>query len=68
MGISARTHTQTNGRISDDYHANLRDQGALNWNIGVASVFAWALSVMPAKDGWWSTPVQPGHPCEQNTN
>ena len=40
--------------------------GALNWNIGTASVFAWALSVMPAKDGWWTTPSQPGHPYKDN--
>ena len=30
------------------------------------AVFAWALSVIPAKDGWWTTPSQPGHPYKDN--
>ena len=85
--MSTEQQAVTNGRISDDYHSNLNDQGeppryrchlelhpsqdvsltgALNWNIGTASVFAWALSVIPAKDGWWTTPSQPGHPYKDN--
>ena len=51
----------TNGRVSGDYHANAHNQGALNRDIGISSIFCWALSVMPAKDGWWSTPNQPGN-------
>ena len=57
---STEQQAVTNGRISDDYHSNLHDSGAYNWNIGVASIFAWSLSIMPSKDGWWSTAVQPG--------
>ena len=64
--MSTEQQAVTNGRISDDYHANLKDEGALNWNIGTASIFGWALSVLPAKDGWWSTPDQPGHPYKDN--
>jgi hypothetical protein len=64
--MSTEQPSVTNGRISDDYHSNLHDEGALNWNIGTASIFGWALSVIPAKDGWWSTPTQPGHPYKDN--
>jgi hypothetical protein len=32
--MSTEQQAVTNGRISDDYHANLHDEGALNWNIG----------------------------------
>eukprot|EP01043_Picozoa_sp_COSAG02_P020852 COSAG02_NODE_1040_length_15035_cov_198.613819_2_plen_825_part_00 len=64
--MSTQQQAVTNGRISNDYHANLRDAGAENWNIGTASIFGWALSVIPAKDGWWSTPTQPGHPYKDN--
>ena len=32
--MSTEQQVVTNGRISDDYHANLHDEGALNWNIG----------------------------------
>jgi hypothetical protein len=64
--MSTEQQAVTNGRISDDYHANLDDEGAENWNIGTASIFGWALSVLPAKDGWWTTPDQPGHPYTDN--
>ena len=64
--MSVEQQAVTNGRISDDYHANLNDEGGLNWNIGTASIFGWALSVLPAKDGWWTTPSQPGHPYKDN--
>eukprot|EP01047_Picozoa_sp_COSAG01_P024387 COSAG01_NODE_1505_length_10091_cov_18.350781_11_plen_267_part_00 len=64
--MSSEQQAVTNGRVSDDYHANLHDAGALNWNIGTASIFCWALSVIPAKDGWWSRPEQPGHPYKDN--
>lgn len=64
---SVEQQAVTNGRISDDYHANLTPQlGAENWDIGVASIFGWALSVIPAKDGYWTTPEQPGHPYKDN--
>ena len=53
----------TNGRVSSDYHANLTPQlNSDNWDIGVASIFCWALSTIPAKDGYWTTPEQPGNP------
>eukprot|EP00051_Salpingoeca_urceolata_P033171 m.19308 g.19308 ORF g.19308 m.19308 type:complete len:807 (-) comp5917_c0_seq1:58-2478(-) len=52
----------TNGRATDDYHASLNDQ----WQLGVVSTFVWALGLIPAKDGWWSTAVQPGHPYKDN--
>ena len=48
----------TNGRTTGDYHANLTDQ----WAIGVPSIVSYALGVIPAKDGFWSTAVQPGDP------
>ena len=40
--MSTMQQSVTNGRVSNDYHANLDDRGALNWDIGVASVFCWA--------------------------
>jgi hypothetical protein len=55
----------SNGRISDDYHAGLLD---FNWQIGLASVFSWAIDLIPAKDGFWSTAVQPGHPYPEGAN
>ena len=58
----------TNGRTTDDYHAGLypNDGRDLNWRTGLASVFQFALGVVPAKDGFWSTAVQPGHPYKDN--
>lgn len=47
----------TNARASGDYHA-----GADNWNIGLSSLFYWALGVAPFKDDYWTTEVQPGSP------
>lgn len=64
--MSTEQQAVTNGRVSNDYHANLGDSGALNWDIGVASIFCWALSVIPAKDGYWTIPEQPGHPYKDN--
>ena len=58
--MSVEQQAVTNGRASLDYSANLHDRGAQNWNIGAASIFCWALSVMPAKDGWWTTESEPG--------
>ena len=64
--MSTEQQAATNGRVSADYSANFQDRGASNWNIGAPSIFCWALSVMPAKDGWWTTPSQPGHPYADN--
>ena len=58
--MSVEQQAVTNGRASLDYKANLKDRGAQNWNIGVASIFCWALSVIPAKDGWWTSESEPG--------
>ena len=41
-------------RISDDYSTNINQ-----WNIGRASVVTWALGVIPFKDTFWTTSVQP---------
>ena len=57
----------TNGRISQDYHSGL-PAGMNNWQIGLPSIFAWALDLIPAKDGWWSTAEQPGHPYPEGAN
>ena len=34
--------------------------------MGLASIFQFAIGVVPAKDGFWSTAVQPGHPYKDN--
>ena len=41
-------------RISDDYSTNINQ-----WNIGRASMITWALGVIPFKDTFWTTSVQP---------
>lgn len=64
---SVEMRSASNGRISADYHADLDAHRAdANWKIGLASIFAWALSLAPAKDGWWSSARQPGHPYPDN--
>lgn len=45
---STEMYAVTNGRISMDYHAGLTED---NWRIGLASIFAWSIAVIPAKDG-----------------
>lgn len=44
-------------RVSTDYHLR-NDQ----WKIGVTSIFAHALGVVPFKDNFWTTTDQPGNP------
>ncbi|CAF1021377.1 unnamed protein product [Adineta steineri] len=41
-------------RISDDYSTNINQ-----WNIGRASMITWALGVIPFKDTFWTTSIQP---------
>jgi hypothetical protein len=41
-------------RISDDYSTNINQ-----WNIGRASMITWALGVVPFKDTFWTTSIQP---------
>lgn len=41
-------------RISDDYSTNINQ-----WNIGRASMITWAIGVIPFKDTFWTTEVQP---------
>eukprot|EP00041_Stephanoeca_diplocostata_P005931 m.71454 g.71454 ORF g.71454 m.71454 type:complete len:825 (-) comp16082_c0_seq11:633-3107(-) len=60
---STEMYAVTNGRISMDYHAGLTED---NWRIGLASIFAWSIAVIPAKDGYWTTPEQPGNPYDDN--
>ena len=38
-----------------------------NVEIGLASILAWALDLIPAKDGFWSSAVQPGHPYPEGS-
>jgi hypothetical protein len=47
----------TNARASGDYHP-----GASNFQVGLSSLFYWAIGIAPSKDDWWSTEVQPGNP------
>ena len=44
-------------RISDDYSTNINQ-----WNIGRASMITWAIGVIPFKDTFWTTSVQPQSP------
>lgn len=48
----------TQARASGDYHAGLTTQ----WNIGITSMLADAVGIMPTKDNYWSTADQPGNP------
>ena len=47
----------TNARGSGDYHPDNTD-----WDIGLSSLFYWAIGVAPSKDDYWTTEVQPGNP------
>ena len=47
----------TNARASGDYHP-----GAGNFDLGLSSLFYWAIGIAPSKDDWWTTEVQPGNP------
>lgn len=60
--MSTTFPTATNGRATDDYEAGRRPQ----WQIGVSSVFTWAIDVMPVKDGFWTTANQPGNAYGDN--
>ena len=54
---SSKHQAVTNARASGDYHP-----GQGNWQVGLSSLFYWALGVQPSKDDWWSTQTQPGAP------
>lgn len=44
-------------RVTPDFSS--RDD---QWKIGVTSMFVNALGIMPYKDTFWTTAVQPGNP------
>ncbi|CAF1248998.1 unnamed protein product [Rotaria sordida] len=44
-------------RISDDYSVNINQ-----WNIGRVSMITWAIGVIPFKDTFWTTSIQPQSP------
>ncbi|XP_046547852.1 uncharacterized protein LOC124257767 isoform X1 [Haliotis rubra] len=46
----------TQSRVSHDNRPNTD-----NWKIGVSSIFALSLGVVPYKDNFWTTSVQPGN-------
>ncbi len=48
-------------RASDDYHP-----GNEQWRIGVNSMLAWSLGLLPYKDTFWSTEYEPGSPYGAN--
>ena len=50
--------TVTQARVSGDY----LHSGFNQWRVGVSSIFAWAMSIRPYKDTFWTTSVQPGNP------
>ena len=59
----------TQARASDDYVAGLNISNPLtnlsnvpNWKIGGQSLLFDALGLVPSKDGFWTTSVQPGNP------
>lgn len=51
----------TNARASGDYHP-----GANNYEIGLSSLFYYAVGIAPSKDDWWTTEVQPGNPYKDD--
>ena len=53
-------------RAHTDHAEPEQNSNDANWNIGVGSLFAWSLGLRPAKDGFWTTPIQPGHPYSNN--
>ena len=52
----------TNIRVSDDYRP-----GNYQWDIGVTSIYSYALGLAPFKDSFWSTDTQPGSPYGNDT-
>ena len=47
----------TSIRVSDDYQP-----GNYQWDIGVTSIYSYALGLSPFKDVFWTTEDQPGNP------
>lgn len=44
-------------RVSDDYSTSINQ-----WNIGRVSMVTWAIGVIPFKDTFWTTSIQPDSP------
>ncbi|CAF2793504.1 unnamed protein product [Rotaria sp. Silwood2] len=44
-------------RVSDDYSENINQ-----WNIGRVSMITWAIGIIPFKDTFWTTSIQPQSP------
>jgi hypothetical protein len=47
----------TNARASGDYHP-----GTDQWDIGLSSLFYFAIGIQPSKDDFWTTEFQPNSP------
>ena len=60
---SVECGTFTSFRASADY---LSAKAADQWQIGQNNAFGWALGIMPFKDNWRSTSVQPDNKTEPN--
>jgi hypothetical protein len=56
----------THARVSGDYAVSLMNPTKPQWNIGITSMFVYALGIVPFKDVLWSTSVQPGSPYSSN--
>lgn len=54
----------TQARASNDYGGNAYVQ----WNIGITSMFAYAVGLAASKDNYWSTQYQPGNPYGPSRN
>jgi len=54
---SVEIQSVTQIRASDDYNP-----GRKQWDIGVTSMLAWSLGLIPFKDDFWTTAQQPGNP------
>lgn len=51
----------TQVRVTNDYATNW-DYGGEQWRVGVSSLLSASLGLLPFKDVYWTTSVQPGNP------
>ena len=48
--------------MSDDYLYEEHNHREPQWKVGVTSLFARAVGLLPYKDTFWTTSFQPGNP------
>ena len=52
--------------MSDDYLYEEHNHREPQWKVGVTSLFARAVGLLPYKDTFWTTLFQPGNPYSKS--